>query len=121
MEQICIDKGVSEFGCACITWGLYFQYFLGAIALGALIILPLKNAVQAPKQLVKSAMGIGALVIVFLISYALSTPEMTAKAATHGVTETSSKMIGAGLTMFYIALVASAIGLIYSEIKKALL
>jgi len=34
-------------------------------------------------------------------------------------TEFSSKMIGAGLTMFYIVLVIAILGMIYSEIAKA--
>lgn len=37
-----------------------------------------------------------------------------------GITEGSSKLIGAGLIMFYITLVLAIIGVIYSEINKAL-
>ncbi len=119
MEQICIDKGLSEFGCSCITWGLYFYYFLGGIALLVLIVLPLRNALQAPKEMLKSAIGIGVLLAAFVVAYVISSPEVTPKMVSLGTTD--SQLIGAGLILFYIALVASVIGLIYSEIKKALL
>lgn len=119
MEQICIEKGISDFGCSCITWGLYFSYFLGGIAILTLIVLPLRNALQAPKEMVKSAIGIGILLVVFVISYISSSSAVTPKMVSLGTTD--SQLIGAGLIMFYISLIASIVGLIYSEIKKALL
>lgn len=119
MDQACIDFGVSEFGCSLISGGLYFGYFLMFIAIMALVVLPLMNAVKAPKELVKSAVSIGGLVVVFLISYSLSGDELTLKTASLGTTPGSSKMIGAGLIMFYIALFVSIIGLIYSFFHKA--
>lgn len=121
MEQICIDKGVSEFGCNCISWGLYLFYFLGGAALLSLIVLPFMNALKAPKELLQSLMGIGFLVVLFLISYALSGDEVTLKYASLGVGAQSSKLIGAGLIMFYIVLVIAVIGFIISSIRKSIL
>jgi hypothetical protein len=37
-----------------------------------------------------------------------------------GVDETEMKLIGAGIVMFYITLLLSIVGLIYSEISKAI-
>jgi hypothetical protein len=46
--------------------------------------------------------------------------ELTPKYQALGVnTEFSSKMIGAGLTMFYFVLVIAILGMLYSEISKA--
>lgn len=118
MEEICIEKGVSEFGCSCISWGLYFGYFLFAISIAVIVILPLRNALKTPGDLKKSGMGIGAIIVLFLISYALSGSEVSQKAASLGVDAGGSKLIGAGLTMFYIVLIVAVIGLIYSEVKK---
>ena len=120
MDPACVEFGVSEFGCTCITWGLYLGYFLAIVAVIALIALPTMNALKAPKELLKSGAGIALLLIVFLISYALSGDEVTLKAASYGVDASSSKLIGAGLIMFYIVFVASMIGLFYSFINKAL-
>lgn len=119
MEQICIEKGVSEFGCSCISWGLYFGYFLMAASILVVIILPLRNVLKAPGDLKKSATGIGTILVLFLISYLLSGSEVTQKAASLGVDAGGSRLIGAGLIMFYIVLVVAVISLIYSEIKKS--
>jgi hypothetical protein len=65
-------------------------------------------------------MSLLALVVVFVISYALAGSEITPKYQALGVnTEFSSKMIGAGLTMFYFVLVIAILGMLYSEISKA--
>ncbi|MBX7125404.1 MAG: hypothetical protein K1X47_06910 [Cyclobacteriaceae bacterium] len=120
MEQICIDKGVSEFGCACITWGLYFGYFLGFAAVVAVVVLPLLNALKAPKELAKSGLGIGILVVLFLVSYSLADSSVSMKARSLGENEASVRLIGAGLIMFYIVFVVAMVGLFYSFINKAL-
>ena len=121
MEQFCLDKGVSEFGCACISWGLYLMYFLGGAAVLSLIVLPLMNALKNPKEMIGGALGIGALVILFVVSYALSGDEVTLKYSSLGVDASSSKLIGAGLIMFYIVLVIAVIGFIISSIRKSIL
>lgn len=119
MDQSCIEFGISDFGCSLITWGLYIGYVLMIIAILAVIALPLLNAIKAPKELIKSAAAIGALVIVFLVSYSLSGDETTLKTAALGTTPGASKLIGAGLIMFYFAFLVSVIGLIYSFFHKA--
>lgn len=100
--------------------GLYVGYTLFTVALLAAVILPLINALKSPKDLAKSGMGLGALVIVFLISFGIAGSEVTAKYTAQGIGESSSKMIGAGLTMFYIVFIGALIGIVYSEISKAL-
>jgi uncharacterized membrane protein len=100
--------------------GLYVGYFLFIIAVAAAAILPLVNALKSPKDLMRSLMGLGALVVLFLVSFGLSGSEVTAKYIAQGVGEGSSKMIGAGLTMFYIVFFIALLGIVYSEISKAL-
>jgi hypothetical protein len=84
-----------------------------------MLIFPIVHMLREPSTLLRSAIGIGVVVILFVISYALADSEVTMKAAAVGVTTTSSKLIGAGLIMFYITLVLSGLALIYSEISKA--
>lgn len=103
-----------------IDIGLYVGYGLLIFTLGAALLLPALNAIKSPKDLAKSGMGIGAIVVLFLVSYALSGSEVTAKYVSQGIGEGSSKMIGAGLTMFYIVFIIALIGIVYSEINKAI-
>lgn len=103
-----------------IDAGLYFSYVLFFIALGAAIIFPLLYVIQDPKGVIKSLVGIVGLVVLFIVCYALSGNEVTAKYASLGVGEASSKLIGAVLIMFYLTLLISIVGIIFSEISKAL-
>lgn len=102
-----------------IDIGIYLSYLLFIIALGAAIVLPLVNAIKSPSTFVKSLAGVGALVVVFGISFALANDEVSPKAASLGIDATGSKLIGAGLTMLLFVFIAAAIGVIYSEINKA--
>jgi len=102
-----------------IDIGMYVAYLFFTVALVAAVVLPAINAVKSPAGLIKSLMGIGGLVVLFIIAYAVSGSEVTAKAAAMGVDESSSKMIGAGLTVFYFVLIISIVGVVFSEINKA--
>lgn len=100
--------------------GIYACYVLIFVTVIAAVVFPLVQITQNPKALVKTGVGVAALLVLFLISYALSSSEVTAKYTTMGVGEGGSKMIGAGLIMFYIILIAAIVGMVYSEINKAL-
>jgi hypothetical protein len=103
-----------------IDTGLYITYGFFFLAVGAAVIFPLLHAIKHPKELGKSAIGIGFLVVVFVISYALSDSAVSIKAAAAGVGEGSSKLIGAGLFMFYIVFIIGMVGMVFSEINKIL-
>jgi len=103
-----------------IDFGLYSTYFLFLVAVAAAVVFPLLHVIKDPKGIVRSLIGVGALVVVFVICYVLSGAEVTAKYTALGVGESGSKLIGAGLMMFYVALVAAIVGIIYSEVAKAL-
>jgi hypothetical protein len=103
-----------------INAGLWIFYILLFASIVTAVVFPLLQAVKTPGSFKKSVIGIGVIVIVFGISYALSGSDVTAKQMALGVDEGSSKLIGAGLTMFYFTLLGSVVGIIYSEISKAL-
>ena len=119
MDPLCIEEGLSEFGCSIISWGLNFVYILFGVALIASVILPFISALKNPKVLVKLGISIGVLLGIFLISYLISDDEVSKIAAAKGVGATGTRIIGAGFITFYIALIASALGLVYSEVSKA--
>jgi len=103
-----------------IDAGLYIAYVLFFIAAGAAILFPVLYAMRDPKGVVKSLAGVGTLLVVFGISYVLSSDEVTANYASFGIGSGGSKLVGAGLIMFYFTLIIAVIGVIYSEISKAL-
>lgn len=119
MEQLCIDEELSEFGCNIISWGLYFGYFLFGLAIISAIVLPFINSLKNPKGMLRAGIGVGVLLVVFILSFVMSSDEVNNVAASQGITSTGSQLIGAGLIMFYIALFAAILGLIYSEVNKA--
>ena len=63
----------------------------------AAIILPLINSFSDPKQLVKGAVGLGALVVVFFIGYALAGNEVTAVYTKYGVDASCVKINWRGI------------------------
>jgi hypothetical protein len=99
--------------------GLYVAFAAVSIAAGAAIIFPLINAIRNPATLGKSLMGIVVLFALALVAYLLSGDEVTARYTALGVDATTSKIIGAGLTLFYFLIGLSFLGIIYSEISKA--
>ena len=91
-------------------------FFLG-LALIASIGMPIFTTIKHPQGLVKPLIGVVGLVIIFGLSYAVSGSELTAKTASLGVNESSSKLIGAGMITFYFFLISSTVLAIYSLIK----
>jgi hypothetical protein len=100
--------------------GLYVSYALLTVALLSAIILPLVNVLQSPGDLKKALFAIIGMVVLFVISYALAGSEVSADHAAKGVTANVSKLVGAGLIMFYLISAVAVLGLIYSEINKAI-
>jgi hypothetical protein len=103
-----------------IDIGLYLSAILLVVATASAVVLPLLNAIKHPAGLIKSLLGVGGLVVLFIVAYSLSGSELSAKAVALGVDESGSKLIGAGLILLYFVFVISILGLIYSEISKAL-
>lgn len=103
-----------------IDIGIYLSYILFGVALASAVLLPLIHSIKHPAGMVKSLFGVGGLVVLFVIAYSLSGSELAPKAIALGVDESGSKLIGAGLILFYFVLLISIIGVIYSEINKAL-
>jgi hypothetical protein len=99
--------------------GLYIGYILFFIAVASAILMPLAKSLQSPGELKKPLIAILAMVALFAISYALTGSDLTPEQAAKGITETTSKLVGAGLTLFYLISGIAVLGLIYSEINKA--
>ena len=109
-----MEESLSE---ALIMPGLWVVTIFIGIAILTSVGMPLINAIKNPAGLVKSLIGVIALVVLFVISYALSGSEVTAKMAAYGIDPSSSKMIGAGMILFYVALLIAALLAIGSLVR----
>ncbi len=98
-----------------IDAGLIFAYILIAACAGAAIILPIIQSLSDPKSLIKAGIGVGVLVVLFVVCFILAGGD------TFGadVSSATSKRVGAGLIMFYILALGAIGGIIYTEIVKA--
>ena len=103
-----------------IDISLYISYALLIVAIIAAVAMPLINSLGEPKNLIKTGIGLLGLLVLFLISWALSGDEVTARYLTGGVDESLSKSIGGALTMMYILMAIAIIGIVYTEVNKAL-
>jgi len=99
--------------------GLYGSYALFAVALGAAVILPLISILQSPGEIKKALFAVIGVIVLFVISYAIAGSDVTTEQAAKGLSEGTSKLVGAGLIMFYLVGTIAIVGLIYSEINKA--
>jgi hypothetical protein len=97
---------------------LYLGYTLVIIAALGAIVLPLISALSNPKVLLKSGLGVVAIVVIYFIAYALSGAEVTAEYAERGVGPELSKAVGGTLIMAYILLGVSISGIFFTEISK---
>lgn len=98
-----------------IDVGLFLAYILIGVCILAAVGMPLLKAFGDPQSLKKIGLGVGALVVVFVISFVISDSTAYEKAS-----EGTSKMVGAGLYTMYTLAIVAIVGIVYTEIKKAL-
>jgi len=107
-------------------WGNILGYILFVVAFVLAVGMPLFTALtQNPKSLVQGGIAIGALLLVFAISYVLAdgsdynTNKVSIK---FGFTESGYRMVSALMIMtyalFFVAVAGVAIGLVKNLLKK---
>ena len=97
------------------NYGIIVCYILLAVATLSAIVFPLIQLVQNPKNAKGALLGVGALVVVVGISFALASD---VNPSNMEITPQAAKQVGTGLYAFYI-LAAVAVGsLVYSEVAK---
>ena len=91
------------------------------VAVLASVLMPLIQSLSNPKSLLKSLYGFVFIGVVFLISYLAAGNEVTANYINYNVTTPGlSKLVGAGLTTTIFLAIIATVGIVYSEINKAL-
>ncbi len=103
-----------------IDISLYVGYALALLAGLSAIIFPLIHIANDPKSFVKAGAAIGALIVIFVISWAISGSEVTEVYTKFEVGESTSKFIGGSIITMYIAAAVAVGGILYTEIVKAI-
>jgi hypothetical protein len=121
MDKVQLPTKVEEqiTGNAVADWFIPLSYVLVGFAMIAAIILPLVYTVtQDPKSLVKIAISLGVLLVVFFICYAFAdnTPVKTTDVE---MGEAGSKYIGGVLIMTYVMIVVAFVGAILGEVTRS--
>jgi hypothetical protein len=103
-----------------IDIGLYLSYFLVIASLVVAIVMPIIYSLSDPKSLIGIGISVAALLILFFISYILSSDEITnpKAAAQYGITNGGAKLIGGSLIMMYLMFVGAFAGVVISEVIK---
>lgn len=98
---------------------LYIAYALTLLAAIAAIVFPIINSMNEPKSMIKSGIGIGGLLVIFLISWLISGNEFTAyQASEFGINATLSQFVGGLLIMMYLLIAIALGGILYTSFSK---
>ena len=97
---------------------IYWCYALFALGAATAIIFPIITMIKNPKGAKSALIGVLALVVVFVVSYALAGDEMLDKYYDFISGPEASKRVGTGLIAFYILAIGAIIATVYSGISK---
>lgn len=97
---------------------LYIGYFLVAVAAISAIVLPLIKAAGNPRSLLTMGLGIVALLVIFLIGYALADSNVLPNYARYDIDSTGSKIIGGTLITMYMLIGLAILGIAVTEVSK---
>ena len=91
------------------SYGLYFTYFLLGAAVLLLLVGLVKNMLHNKKNAIMTIGAIVVIVVVYFIGSAVSSGELTAKAAADGLTSGDMKSFSGILITLYVLLFCSSI------------
>jgi len=103
-----------------INVGLYLTYLMIAGAAIAAIAFPVIFLAKNPAKAKSALMGIGALLVITIVSYIIASGEVMnfPGAEKFGMTEASTKRVGMGLIVFYILSFGAIGAVLYAELGK---
>lgn len=99
---------------------LYVSYLLVIIGTITAFIMPLIKSLDNPKSLLKTGAGIVAIVVLFVIAYAIADNEVLPRfaAAPFNLTPVISQLVGGILITVYFLFAFAILGIIVTEINK---
>lgn len=106
----------------------YIDIFLfiseALIIIGAIlaVVMPLIKSLGNPSSLVKTGIGVAALAVVFFIAYTMADSEVLPKYAADpfNLTPGLSKFVGGALLTTYALFIIAIVGIVVTELNKAL-
>ena len=99
----------------------FIAYIILGLVLLFVVVFVLKNLFTNTSGLKNTLIGVGAFVVVLIISYVSAGGDTRAYKLQEGIaTDAQSQMVGAGLTAFYILIIVAAIAMIFSGVKKVI-
>ena len=105
--------------CWPVQVNLYFTYFLSVLSIVAAAFATVSGAMDKPDSIKSSAIGIGAMLAITLVSYLLANGDVLSYYP-EGTSETAVKWSDTGLYMLYILTFLSVISIVYSGVAKIL-
>lgn len=103
---------------ALINTGLIITYILLLIAILASLIFPFIQTLGNIKAAKGAFIGIGLILVVFLLSYLVSPADTGAFYDRFGISPKLSKLIGGGLVATYLFFIAAAASIVYASAMK---
>lgn len=97
------------------NYGIIVAYILLFVAVAAAVVFPIIQLAKNPKGAKGALIGVGVLVVVVGISYALSSD---VNPSNINITPEAAKQVDTGLYAFYILAIAAFVSLIYAEVSK---
>jgi hypothetical protein len=99
---------------------LYVGYLLIGIGAVLAIVMPLIKSLDNPKSLLKTGLGIVALVVLFAIAYGIADSEVLPRyaAAPFNLTPALSQLVGGILITVYFLFGFAILGIIVTELNK---
>ncbi|AMQ57963.1 hypothetical protein [Algoriphagus sanaruensis] len=101
---------------------LYVGYAL--VGLGAVfaVVLPLIKSLDDPKSLLKTGLGVLVIFVLFFISYSISSNEVLPKfeGEPFNLTPQMSQIVGGFLVTTYILTIIAVVGIVITELNKAI-
>ncbi len=98
-----------------VNFGLWIAYILIFACIAGMVLFPIRAIIQNPAGAKSLGIGLGVLLVLFLVSLMLSGGQANEK---FNISAGQSKVIGAGLTMLYLLGIGTLILTLMSEFKK---
>jgi len=97
-----------------VNLGMGLAYVLSGIGVLGMLVIAIKGMIDKPKSAIKTAIGAGLILVLFLIGYMIDSGATPANWQAFGVkTASNSKFIGGSLIMMYIGLFAGVLVIIF--------
>ncbi|GCD77953.1 hypothetical protein JCM31826_14350 [Thermaurantimonas aggregans] len=102
-----------------IDTGIILTYIMIGICVAAIVGFAVSKVFTHFSKVKNALIGIAVLLVIFLIGYSIADgSDYVNYPASMGITEAKSKMVGTGLTTFYVLALLSVLSILYVEVSK---